>query len=263
MIAIYKMMKYSVLAYLSLAHLFVLGEATKLLLIISSNNTYQRRRIQELHEAFREDFLVVWDNHANPKCPYTDIASCVGDISVTKAQQWIPRDSHAVGLEKAAMWAIAHRHSFDHVWMMEDDVYYTNIRVLKHVIRTSSRADLLTSQPLSWNDTWPWHGMIRRQTSRSVEAKHYPAVHTMLNLYRMSSTLVDRIVRTYIQNHRIFFFFEAMIPTLALYYNLTHDIWTDLHRLPRALLWRPCHKTFKKPGLYHPVKWKDGRFLEC
>jgi hypothetical protein len=236
-----------------------------LLYMVSTHDDFQLSRIEEMRNVFREDLYVVWDNTSEPDCPYRHLVTCLqndGTLNVSATRQFTNR---GFGQEVAVLWSIAHQHSFEHFWFMEEDVHYTNLSQLVQVVTMPSSADLLSHGPLYlMTDGW-FHANKVRQQSGGVfgNTSHY---WKMLNLFRMSSALLDGLERIYERNGRNWIFFESLIPTTVAHFNLTHEDWTRLRHENGATYqfrYRPCYVNFPTPGIYHPAKVRNGTFQPC
>jgi hypothetical protein len=237
-----------------------------LLYMVSTHDEFQLARIEEMRSVFREDLYVVWDSKSEPDCPYRHLVTCLqndnGTFNVSATRQFTNR---GFGQEVAVLWSIAHRHSYRHFWFMEEDVHYTDISQLVQVVTMPSSADLLSHGPLYlMTDGW-FHAYKVRQQSGNVfgNTSHY---WKMLNLFRMSSALLDGLERIYERNARNWIFFESLIPTTVAHFNLTHEDWTKLRHENGATYqfrYRPCYLNFSTPGIYHPAKVRNGTFQPC
>ena len=94
---------------------------------------------------FGQDVYVLWDHNGTTTLPDTfpNVQTInTLQVSATKRFNFQPL---CCGLERAMMWQIEHQHEFDYVWVMEDDVHYTDAQDFLHMIRQheTSSADLL------------------------------------------------------------------------------------------------------------------------
>lgn len=207
-----------------------------------------------------------------------------------------------LGQERAMMWAMENRHRhddrdeenglFEHAWFLEDDVdYYPDISALIQVIDATGdvAADLLHQQRFAspyyeYNDEEK--NRILNETGLPAEtewyhlhivlnetAEHRPLGDTnitmsLMNLFRVSSTFLATMQDFYDTNHQQWTFFEALLPTLVRHHkHLTSALWTDYmlqtHNVSSFLRFRPCFTTMTEPGIYHPVKFRSGTYLDC
>jgi hypothetical protein len=104
----------------------------KLLYITANNNEFQQLRLAALSAAFGAELIVIWGKRDSPKCPFTMAhgSLCVDFVELTNTldTSWAP------GHECALTWLLNNRASFDHAWMMEDDVYESEMAVLQCVV---------------------------------------------------------------------------------------------------------------------------------
>jgi hypothetical protein len=247
-----------------LAYIHPLSGAV-LLYMVSTHDAFQLSRIEEMRNVFREDLYVVWDSKSEPDCPYRHLVTCLrndGTLNVSATRRYT---NLGFGQEVAVLWSIAHRHSFEHFWFMEEDVHHTDISHLVQLVTMPSSADLLSHGPLRlMTDDW-YHAKTVRQQSGDVfgNTSHY---WKMLNLFRMSSALLHGLEQIYERNARNWIFFESLIPTTVAHFNLTHEDWTKLRPESGATYqfrYRPCYLNFPTPGIYHPAKVRNGTFQRC
>jgi hypothetical protein len=237
-----------------------------LLYMVSTHDDFQLARIEEMRNVFREDLYVVWDSKSEPDCPYRHLVTCLqkddGTLNVSATRRFTNR---GFGQEVAVLWSIAHRHSIQHFWFMEEDVHYTDISQLVQVVTMASSADLLNHGPLNLMTADWFHAYKVRQQSGNVfgNTSHY---WKMLNLFRMSSALLHGLEQIYERNARNWIFFESLIPTTVAHFNLTHEDWTRLRHENGATYqfrYRPCYLNVSTPGIYHPAKVRNGTFQPC
>jgi hypothetical protein len=86
----------------------------------------------------------------------------------------------------------------------------------------------------------------------------------------MSKDLLAALEEVYIDLGKEWFFFEALLPSVAVSnrFNLTHASWLqqlqDITNSTYVMTVMPrCMTHFEKPGIYHPVKYQDGKFISC
>jgi hypothetical protein len=160
------------------------------------------------------------------------------------------------------LWSISRRTTFNYVWIMEEDVHYTNISLLTTVLAAPLPADLLHHDPL--NETysdWPHTERVRMQANGVFGDS--PMYCSMLNLYRMSTATLGALDEIYRLNNKTWVFFEALIPTTVLRFNLTHDEWTAGDPSLYNFRYEPCFTEFKTEGIYHPAKFDGRGFRKC
>jgi hypothetical protein len=159
----------------------------KLLYITADDSRFQRMRIAALSAAFGAEFVVIWGRRESPKCPFVISHSgslCVDFVEPTNTldEWWAP------GHECALLWSLRNQANFDYAWMMEDDVYETDMGILqcapsspppqcvcscideylctklyRRVVRSTDQSDLILQAPLESCDydsisggSW-WH----------------------------------------------------------------------------------------------------------
>jgi len=230
-----------------------------------------------MSNAFQENFIVVWDTwwsrwFRTGKCPFRDITTCVEEVPLSRKKRYTPI---CCGHEKALMWAIQNKNSFDNVWFMEEDVMYTDIAYLKDVVSAQSSDDLLYHEDIhivKEDKQWYWAPFVRKQANTNLNLFQETQMrHSLYNMFRMSTRFLEAMDTVYKENDNEWIFFEAMVPTVAAHYNnLTSFRWTEDDSLSLSsseasynLRYRPCYTSFPSPGIYHPVKFRNGRYEEC
>jgi hypothetical protein len=245
---------------------------TMILFVTSRVNDLNHRRIAEMHQLFKNDFMVVWSNNENPTCPFEnmkDAGLCIDKHEISKSRKL----SHmCCAQETALMWAIDNRQSFDNVWIMEDDVYATDITELEKLINLESSADLFHQSPggdfIPFQDHWVYANEVRRDAKGLFNTSEMKA--TIFNIFRMSKDFLAALEQVYIDLGKEWFFFEALFPSVVVSnrFNLTHASWRQHPQLDTnstyVMTVTPrCMTHFEKPGIYHPVKYKNGNFASC
>jgi hypothetical protein len=165
------------------------------------------------------------------------------------------------GLEKAVVWSISHRDTFDYVWVMEEDVHYTNISHMTAVLATSSTADLLHHGPFETMADWVHSRHVANQANGVFGDS--PMYHQLLNLYRMSSAMLGALEEIYMKTNKTWVFFEALIPSTVSHFNLTHHDWTARDPSLYHFQYRPCFTNFSTGGIFHPAKFDGNGFRPC
>jgi hypothetical protein len=244
------------------------SSATIIIYLASEDSDFVRARIADMHAVYANNLVVIWDNAESPACPFEEFKEkeglCVDEYQVSKSR----RLSHTCcSQEKAFMWAIDNRQSFDHVWIMEDDVHFTDITELEKVVNVESSADLLyENQIFPLNPQWQY----AREVQRDSKGLFGSEVKTgLLNLFRMSTAFLDALEDVYVILDEEWFFSDALVPSVAesSRYNLTHASWPEqLQDSDSSYVFtvRPrCMTKFDEPGLYHPVNSVDGKFVRC
>lgn len=103
---------------------------------------------------------------------------------------------------------------FEHVWFMEDDVFFHSEYTLKNLDTRYHRNDLLSNTILvdaEQTTDWHWYKIHTHY--------EFPMYHTMTNIVRLSKALLSHI-RVYAETHKKVFFIEALIPTVAMKHGL-------------------------------------------
>jgi hypothetical protein len=247
---------------------------TMILFVTSKDNDLNRKRIAEMSRMFKNNFMVVWSNAETSTCPFQDMKDaglCLDQYEVSKSH----RLSHmCCAQEMAFMWAIENRHSFDHVWLMEDDVYATDISELEQLINLDSPVDLLHHQATAtgdfhpFQDEWLYANEVLRDAKGLFNTSEMKT--SILNLFRMSIDLLAALEEVYIDLGKEWFFFEALLPSVVVSnrFNLTHASWLqqlqqDTNSTYVMTVTPRCMTHFEKPGIFHPVKYQDGSYMPC
>jgi hypothetical protein len=244
---------------------------TMLLLMMHRDNDMNRKRIAEMSSLLKNNFMVVWSSTDQPTCPFQemkDAGLCLDTYEISESHQL----SHkCCGQEMALMWAMENRHLFDNVWLMEDDVYATDISELAKLVSLDSPADLLhqehTGNLISWDEQWPYADEVRHDVKGLFNTSDMKL--SIFNIFRMSKDLLAALEEVYIDLGHEWFFFEALLPSVVVsnHFNLTHASWLeqlkDTNSTYIMTVTPRCITQFEKPGIYHPVKYKDGKFVSC
>jgi len=138
--------------------------------------------------------------------------------------------------------------SYEHVWFIEEDVFFHNEQTLRNIDKANKTADLLTNR-LAENRTggrtdWHWPKV-------KIEGIPPPYYSCMCCASRISRRLLDKI-KEYAAAHKTLFFLEAMFPTLCKYNKFINEN-------PREMLTivyrrNSGQRIINKSGLFHPVK---------
>lgn len=149
-----------------------------------------------------------------------------------------------------ALYHFAHLpHTYDYVWMIEDDVFVPSKNTIRHLDELYPTGDLLctgneknTTGELT---SWPWWEKINGKID-------LPWSKSMISAIRVSPALL-RAIDTYATKHKTLLFDEAMFTTLALHHQLSI---VNPPELGNIVYW---HKQwdvneFKPFHMYHPVK---------
>jgi hypothetical protein len=242
---------------------------TMLLLMTHRDNDMNRKRIAEMSSLLKNNFMVVWSSTDQPTCPFQemkDAGLCLDTYEISKSHQL----SHkCCGQEMALMWAMENRHLFDNVWLMEDDVYATDISELAKLISLDSPADFFHqhTQLHSWRDNWLYANEVSQQLKGLFNTSDMKI--DIYNIFRMSKDMLTALEEVYIDLGHEWFFFEALLPSVVVsnHFNLTHASWLeqlkDTNSTYVMTVTPRCITHFEKPGIYHPVKYQDGKFKSC
>ena len=141
------------------------------------------------------------------------------------------------GIEKALIWAVKHKTEYDYVWIMESDVHFTNIDILRHVVYVQSSSDYL-----SQNENKNCQDLNSKWDHRAAFLKKWEALglarlcfHGLQNLFRLSTQLVDGLNNLRLKKNGNWLLHEGLIPTAVRWFNMTESLWRDLCGLPHTL----------------------------
>merc|ERR1719410_1990149 len=153
---------------------------------------------------------------------------------------------------------------------MEEDVHFTDVSQLEQLLHNANgtsydaSADLLLqSRPVLAKGKWFHTSWTKKQIAdRNGWGRDYweenPQYHIMMNLFRTSSLFLTKLEEDFRSNENTWGFFETYFIALANLHNLIMSDWKS-----KKLRFRPCWTEFPTPGIYHPAKWKNNRFIEC
>jgi hypothetical protein len=245
---------------------------TMVVFVTSKDNDLNRNRIAEMRQFFNNNLLVVWNHQKSPLCPFQDMKDaglCLDEYPISKSRKL----SHMCCAQEMALhWAIDHRQSFDYIWFMEDDVYATDIQELDKVISLNSTADFLHQrQQLAHFPTGWFHA---QEVLRDSKGLFQPSEMRLglFNLFRMTPNLLTAVEEVYNDLGQEWFFFEVLFPSVVASkrFNLTDASWPrelnkdGMNNSTYYLKVRPqCKTHFEEPGIYHPAKYMDGKFVPC
>jgi hypothetical protein len=166
------------------------------------------------------------------------------------------------------MWAMDNRNTFGHVWFMEDDVHYTDMDSLLGIMNSQEvDVDLVYQNDpgILKESAWRYYRNKTRAELMSFFTEEQLGIHhqnVMLNFFRLSRTYLDKLEEVYDGMGQQWAFFEALFPTVASFYDLKRMQWTPAEK-QHSMEFRPCYTNFTVPGLYHPVKFRDGKPFPC
>ena len=244
------------------------------LLYITStlNEEYILQKIRDMVQVFGQNFVVIWDNQENKSCPenITKYARCIDKWQWADNMRGLTHKT-CCGWQKAATWATDNRNSSDYFWFMEEDVHFTNVSLLEQLLHNTNgiyedSADLVVQEkPHKATITWAHYVRTKKllASRNGWEAWNTDAqVHGMMNLYRLSRRFLTKLEEDFYSNKNTWVFFETYFACLANLRDLKTSYWRD-YEVSETMRFRPCFTEFPEPGIYHPVKVKDGKYAEC
>ncbi|KAL7569359.1 hypothetical protein ACA910_010446 [Epithemia clementina (nom. ined.)] len=252
----------------------------------------QQRQLNELYSYFHDQLVVVTDlDRTTLVTPFQEhfdfsldeqVVAGDADQNVTGNHSW---NWICCGLERAFMWLADHPSRFDHAWMMEDDLYWTNFTEFAAFLdsfRDDDEADLLhqnavgqdepTVTDSNTQDLRNWHySRLLPPMVKPAAKVDMPYYFGWFMFYRISYRTVQHLNRWRVdKNDGDWTFFEPLLATLPhkdpnLVLRSFHDnkVNYNIH-----LRYRPCFEhddiygqgsIFPRGGLFHPVK-KHYRF---
>jgi hypothetical protein len=135
-------------------------------------------------------------------------------------------------------------HPYNHIWFMEDDVFFHSEATLNDIERLYPTADLLSNIVAENTDKKGWHW--EKIDMKGISPPYYCA---MVCAMRASKKMLQ-VVHEYATQHSTLFFLEALFPTLAKKENIDYrtppqfqgityrNIWTK-YNTPRGVLFHP------------------------
>ena len=200
--------------------------------------------------------------------PHYDIFVCVDDECWTsddprviqipgrvakKAGYWgslLWQKQRACSRDKALYYFCEQRPlDYDHVWMIEEDVFVPRAEALLNLDAAHPDADLLSAEhvlkPVGSFEGWHWPLVAR--TARIGE----PFANSMICAARLSRGLL-RAVASYAQCYGQLFLDEALFNTLAMHARLKVSTPRELSTIVYQKDWQLQDLTLE--NLYHPVK---------
>ena len=146
--------------------------------------------------------------------------------------------------------------NYDHVWFIEDDVYFYNENTILNIDNKYPISDILTNKYEEYDpkkkDYWHWKNIMH---NIKFDPPYYK---TMVCAVRMSNKLLQYI-GDYAKTHNTLFFLEAMYPTLAIRNNLISDTPDELSSIVYRNDWKK--EDVNKTNLFHPIKDYDIQHL--
>jgi hypothetical protein len=148
------------------------------------------------------------------------------------------------GWEKAVYYFTVVNTSHQHVWFLEDDVFFHSEETIMKIDTKYPHSDLL-SAPYTEKTCNNWHW--RRLKIQCPP----PYFHAMACAVRMSRNLLSRI-REYASQYKTLFFLEALFPTLCKGSGLVYDTPSEMQNIIH--MGRYQKENIDADNLYHPVK---------
>jgi hypothetical protein len=136
---------------------------------------------------------------------------------------------------------------YQHVWFIEEDVFFYEEKTLLSIDEKYPISDLL-SQNYGTNESGTNTDWVWKRIEIRIPPPYYCA---MLCGVRISKKLLCKI-NEYVEKFSTLFFIEAMVPTIAKQCNLQYDTPEELHTVVYRHDWNV--EDLSKIKLYHPVK---------
>ena len=136
---------------------------------------------------------------------------------------------------------------YDDVWFFEDDVFFYNEETLKNIDLKYEDCDILcrdkNPQPKEgeWNWFWP---AIHMHFSE-------PYFHSPICGVRLSKMFLDKL-NEYVKINKKLAFIEALLPSIAHYYELKYVIADELNQIHWRKDWSFSEMT--RFQIFHPIK---------
>lgn len=233
----------------------------RLIYITHIDDEYQRNKISELYGAFGSKLIVSWDNKEQPECPFPNITCINVTLDKVRTYDWI---SSGTGHEKAVMWSMKNYHTFDRVWIMEEDVYYSDISFLHQIVTFDYDRDLiLIKRPKNVTEIIgeKLNAVLTKQWKK-LQISNW--VWSLQQFFGASKNMLKAMHQTYTKNNNTLIFLETMWSTTANIHGLKIGGWYSyFESFSKNFRFRPCHTNFSIPGLYHPGKNRNGSFINC
>ena len=154
--------------------------------------------------------------------------------------------------DKALLYFCLINTNYEHIWLIEDDVFFLKESVIKNIDNHYTNSDLLTpshemntSGNTNGHETgWPhWHCVKDRLNT--------PWAHSMVCMCRLSNRLLNDI-KKYVDNHKILVYHEIMFNTIACHNNYKVDTPNELSRIHYNTKWNIDDIDIYY--CYHPLK---------
>jgi hypothetical protein len=204
-------------------------------------------------------FVIVDDNNFN----LTEFQNKYNNISFVKIENFKCKQSgftnssyimikkEIIGWDKALYYFAYENLSYEHVWLLEDDVFFYNENTLINIDKQFLSDDFLS------NKIWENH-------DSKAKSWHWPRIKIklplpyyagMMCMVRFSKNMLESI-KDYANKYKTLFFIEAFFPTIAKKYNLVCNSPDEFNEIlyNRVLTIDKINKT----SLFHPVKNPDS-----
>lgn len=230
-----------------------------LIYITHIDDEHQRKVVDELYKAFGSKLLVSWDNQKQPDCPFPNITCINVTLDKVRTYDW---KTSGTGHEKALMWSMKNYHTFDRVWIMEEDVHYTNLTFLHQIVTFDYHADLILNYNYTVRPSFiKLSDVITKQWEHLQISNWSWAEH---QFFGASQNMLKAMHQTYTDNNNTLLFLESMWATVANLHGLKIGGWFSyFEKFSKNFQYRPCHTKFPWPGLYHPAKHRNGSYINC
>jgi hypothetical protein len=205
--------------------------------IIIDDNTNDYNKIYD--NKYRNINIIQIENTHCYKNGYTNCNSAVGFPDV-------------ISWDKALYLIGEIKKEYEHIWLIEDDVFLYDENVLKNIDKKYEKLDLLSAFNHinhanvidSWNQWWNhWVNIY--------DKIDLPWAHSMVCACRISRTLLNKIIE-YKNKKGQLFFIEAMFNTISLHENLSIANPIELNTIHWKTDWELNKLDMNK--LYHPIK---------
>ena len=227
---------------------------TFLLYMTHEDDEIQQERIKMLHEVFGSNFYLVWDDKKRNPHSFGAV-NTITDQPITRTRKF----SHqCCAQEKAIMWLIENAGNYDFAWLVENDVYFESVQVIRCFFEKYAHrdADLLhqNQNDKPHYDLKHWHFRFLVSHELQPGARFKPPFYKgMFNLFRMSSRMVLLLDHWRLKNREQWTFFEPLIATLAGQSSYLDTLSFDLSNPSMKLRHRPIF-TSAEAEILHPVK---------
>ena len=219
---------------------------------------------------FYRVYFIIHDNSQNYQEIYGSKYTNINFIQITneeyQSKGFIDNDFSEESLQcwyKSLYYFTYMNTSSEHVWFIEDDVFFHSEYTLKNLDTRYHMCDFLSNKIIvTENDTSVWHWYKINTPDYTL-----PLYNTMTNAVRMSKTMLIHI-RNYIEKHGRLFFIEAFLPTVAIKNGLSckspdelnhiyfkHDF--DLKLLHKRELYHPFSDIYSHEMLRELVDMKS------